>query len=496
MTLALRIPGLTSNDPYRDDAWPALATRTGLGRALRLGVTTPGFEAGLRLWLGVDHSTWWAQLPILLASVAAVVGVYVLARRVGCGAATAVVAAGILALSPMGIVYATRIKPYSFDALSSLLTIGAALWVWARPSRTIRWVALVGAATGAALVSASVVPVGVACIGACALRAFTEGERTLGAAAAAGFALFVLVYAAVLLPSVPPPLHRLWATGFVDWSTPADALESAVRLIDNLMAGLVYRHGPFGPVLLLLIAVGAILARREVALLALGPVAVAFVAAAAGRVPLGGGRTDIYLYPGIALAAAVAAEGALRAVLSRAAVPKWAPSVAMAVGVVVAAGTVGREQARQHPYPGVDLRGLSAKLAAARAPGDGIVISPYSRYPWALIDRAPVDIVLSPSLTTGFTVVSGDPDQLIMPTEYVEEGYDPAVAVGFARDHQRVWYVVTDTPLSDTDVEAQAHETDTEDQLLRAGFAVTARIDADGAHADLLVRGDRESPGG
>ena len=59
----VRIPGLTETGLWRDDAWTALASKVGLGTALRISTTTPGFAVAERTWIGFDPgSSLWAQL--------------------------------------------------------------------------------------------------------------------------------------------------------------------------------------------------------------------------------------------------------------------------------------------------------------------------------------------------------------------------------------------------------------------------------------------------
>ncbi|MGI9120111.1 MAG: hypothetical protein ACR2G7_08340, partial [Acidimicrobiales bacterium] len=109
VAVLLRAPGLSDHGLYRDDAWPALATEVGLGRAMRIGITTPGFEAFLRAWVSLSRAGWWAQVPALVASTLTVLAVYVLVRRIGCGRIAALAAGGVLALSPVSVLYATRV---------------------------------------------------------------------------------------------------------------------------------------------------------------------------------------------------------------------------------------------------------------------------------------------------------------------------------------------------------------------------------------------------
>jgi len=489
VALALRVPGLTAHGLYRDDAWPALATRTDIRQAMRLGVTVPGFELALRTWLGFGRSTLWAQAPVAAASVATVGGVYVLARRVGLGRVAGLSAGGIMALSPVNVVYATRVKQYAFDGLGAVALLAVAVWLWRRPGSWRRWGLLLVVAVLTGFLSASTVPVAVVAMASCAWKGLRnrEGPRWPAAAVPLVYAGSLAVYAALVLGAVPPPLRSLWATNFIDGSGPGRLFETTFDVLDMLMAGMLYRHGALGPVLLILVAVGAAAYRRDLAVLALAPLGVAMVLALGERVPLGGGRTDSYLYPGLALAAAMAVE---RVFVTRPfdRLPAMPLNGLVAVGIVAFALTAGRRHVQVNPYPGADLAALQADIRRQTEPGDGIVVSPFSRYPWALSSRHRPMIVFSPAYTTGFTVSSSEPGELVVAAEYVEDGYDPAAAVRFAAGRRRIWYVVTDTPPSDTPPEAQQHEQDAERLLLADGWRVIRRLDVHGAHAHLLER--------
>ena len=66
LAVALRAPGLTSHGLYPGDAWPALATRTDVRQAMRLGVTVPasswpcasGWAPAVRR-SGPRRRSWW-----------------------------------------------------------------------------------------------------------------------------------------------------------------------------------------------------------------------------------------------------------------------------------------------------------------------------------------------------------------------------------------------------------------------------------------------------
>ena len=488
VALVLRVPNLTTGELYRDDAWPALAARVDLGHAVRLGVTVPGFEVFLRTWLGVSRSTAWAQLPPLVLSILGVVVAYRVARRLGAGHTGGLVAAALLALSPISVLYATRVKQYTFDAFDALLLVACAMWARDEPASAGRWAVLVLVAVGSVVISTSVLPVALVAI---AFTAWAAGPRAADArrpaiTALAVYAAFVLLWSWAVLRSVPAPLHDSWDANYIHHSSPWRLVSDTWHVLDQFAAGVFYRHGPTGPLLLAAVAVGIVAFHRSVALLLLGPVALAVMLAGLERVPLGGGRIDLYLYPGVALATGLVVDGLVQRVPPLAHRGP-AVSVAVVVAAVAFALTAGLRQTRATPYPSGDVRRLTAAVRARVTPGDGIVVSQFSRYPYALYSTAPPRIVFSRNYSTGFTVASTEPDVLVMPAEYYEPGYDADAAVRFAAGRKRVWYIATDTPAFDTPPAIQRNEYVAEDRLLAAGYRVVDRIDGHGGHADLLA---------
>jgi len=192
------------------------------------------------------------------------------------------------------------------------------------------------------------------------------------------------------------------------------------------------------------------------------------------------------LYPGLAVAIGMAVHRLLESPLARR-LPGYAANGLLAAGIVAFALTDGRKHVRLNPYPGTDLAALRSEIRRELEPGDGVVVAPFSRYPWALASPGPVPTIFSSAYTTGFTVSSLDHDELIVAAEYVENGYDPAAAVRFAAGRLRLWYVATDTPPGDTPPEAQVHEDDAERLLLADGWRMVRRLKVHGAHAHLLI---------
>ena len=489
-SLALRVGGVTSGSLYRDDAWVALGARTDLLTAAKLGLTVPGFATFHAVWGRMDAASWWAQLPQLAASVATVGATFLLARRMGGERAWALAGAGAVALSAEAIVFATRVKPYSMDSLHAVGVMALALWTVRRPTGR-RWLALAGACLAAEIWSASIFPITTSAIAWAVWMCLrhpdpdataTGSARSRAAATATLIAhVFVIGIAAFAVArATPPPLHDSWGSNYI--SSP----ERAWRIAAALAGGLFHRGGSLGAVVLGLAAFVVAWRRRDLAPLLLGPIGLAVALAMAGRVPLGGGRIDIYLYPTLALTLAVGLDEVARPLLRR---PRTAGPAAVLVTVALVAVTLvsARHVVERAPYPGSEMASLVDQLDGARQPGDGVVVAPYSRFAYARSARPDPIITISRRYSTRFTVASPDPAVLILPAEYYEVGYDPDAGVPFARRHRRVWYVGTDTPATDTAPPMQAYEYEPENRILAAGWRVTRTIRVRGAHADLLV---------
>jgi hypothetical protein len=487
LAAALRYPGLTDHGLYRDDAWVALSSRADFATAWRLGITMPGYELAIGVWGRLSLSTRWMQTPELLASVATVAGVYLLARHLSCGRVASFGAAAVIALSPMAIIYATRVKSYSIDSLSTVLILALAARVLARPDWR-RWSALAVAAVATTALSVSVIPVAVAAVVWCGWRGLrdcggpSEWRRLWRAPAAVvpiAYAAFVFVFAFAVLAAVPPPLRYFWEPNYV--SGPS----SAVNAIEGFVGGLFAQTWGLGTMALSLILLGVLTCRRDIAPLLVAPVALGFLLAVAQRAPFGGGRTDIYLYPCIAIALALTVD---HHVIGRLPTPAVIPVVSAMALLGVAATLPSRYALTATPYPSADVEQLGREVTQRRQPGDGVVVAPFTRYAFALYDDEPPTLTLSSNYSTGFTASSTDPDVLIMPAEYYEGGYSLEVVDPFVAGRNRIWYLATDSPESDTPADVQATEYDGERRLLASGFTFEQRIDVAGAHADLLVR--------
>ena len=131
---AARIQGLSNGTLYRDDAWVALANHYSISTASHMVVTTPGFTFFERFWIGLaPQTTWFDQLPSLLASVTAIWAIFALTRYFRFSAWISLTCALVLTVSNEATIYATHIKPYAFDLLTACLL----LWLGERARRAL-----------------------------------------------------------------------------------------------------------------------------------------------------------------------------------------------------------------------------------------------------------------------------------------------------------------------------------------------------------------------
>lgn len=492
----LRAHGFSGLGLYRDDAWVALSGRVGIGLAWHMWATAPGWFFLVRTFTGLTAGTTaWQQVPAFVAGVTCIPAMYALSRWFRLNRLAALATAAAVSLSPMCVVYSTRVKEYEADLLVTCLLL--ALGEAARRRPGPRRVGLLAVASVVAfLLSASVAPV---IVGAwIAVAVFTRRRAPRGwprhvtgaaAATAVGCALVALAFYAHPSPAVV----RFWGDAFLSRSSPDaffSSLGSSTWHLFSSAAGL----GSLSPAAraLLLVAWFALMVvglSRNAAMVAPAvAVAVAYVASAAHVEPLGTGRTDEYLYPALLLLTAagatrvvVAAGGRLRR-LPRPQVAIATATLAVGTLAVLVTGLFAWHAYATRPvYPGVDVRALAADLQRHEQPGDRIFVSELMRYPWALYETHPPDVVLGRDWSAGFTVESADPAVFIAPSEYYEGGSDPrAWAAQVSAEHpHRLWYVWS-PPLAGLNPSYAALRAD--------GWRPVTTLRATGCSATLLVR--------
>lgn len=404
--LALRLPGFPAAELWTDDAWVALQQRAPFDVAIHMGLTSPGFNALESLWISMrPGSAAWAQVLPLAVSVATV-PIAAGALRWATGSwTTGVVSAGILALSPIGITYATRVKQYPFDALLALLVLAIGLrMVLAQRSgeelsRRLLWVGCwIGAV--AVLISAATAPMVAIGLG---LPVLLRLRRPDGRPSPRSLAPLLLPAASVILVALlvvrplPPSLHGYWAFLLPDWSAgPRPFVRSVGTSVRGVFEGLYPLPGLLG--LLLSVSAAALLLRRRpsVAALLLAPFGVALVLLCLRVSPLGGGRIDMWLYPSLAVLVGCAAAELVRAVPR---LPAW-PAVTVALAALLAA-TVAQDV--EH-YPATNVRAQLAYIERERLPGDQVLVAPLAVYTYAWLTDEPLDFRVDRREATNFGV--------------------------------------------------------------------------------------------
>lgn len=456
-----RSGGLSSGTLYRDDAWVALTTRVPLSTAARMVVTTPGFVLGERLWIGWFPTTLWAeQLPTFAAAVLGIVAVYALARSVSLGAGASLVAAGVVAVALDAVVYATRIKPYAFDLLAACLV----MYLGERVRRGERGAAWWLAAASVAVCAFSLTPVPLVvgvwaaiAIEALVRRRLTAGLAVAGAATAAGLGGLWLA----VRSGISPRLRTSWDGHYLVVSSLHGLVHSARTIVDGLVAGVgdttpqlgLHGLGQLDRVAIIALAVlGAVVAVRR-QLLPIAALLAAAVLSVPSLVPLGTGRTDVYLYPAIALLVAQGASSAIGWLARHA-----RPAATVAVVATVAFGCLVAVDRLVHrpAYPGGDVHVVASHLEADLAHGEAVVIGGTARWPWSYYEAAEVTIRSSDLYNNGYYPVDRGclgcklvPSSRIyvLPGSAIEGGYpksSAAVARAVRDDCDGVAYVESD----------------------------------------------------
>lgn len=315
------------------------------------------------------------QIPLLGA----------LAFRLTGNAALGLLAATLLCGNPVLAAFSARVKPFSLDALASIVLLLLAAACLRRP-RAAAYAALCATAAIAPLFSFPAIflgPILVVAAASALARRRDGGATPLRRAAGWGLAATGLAVAAiagtVLLGRGNPSLFVHWRKFYLPLGD--------VAQLPGFLAGAGQRFFTLAfpaplAFLALLVPAGlwALWARREDRPLA--PALAAFylaVAAASAlqRFPVGGGRTDLFAHP-VTILLAVAAVGTLGARL------RAAPLVAAAIAVGALAWTL-REGPVRYPPTGdaVMVRRAAAEIEA----GDGLVVYPWSN--WAVAHYGP-----------------------------------------------------------------------------------------------------------
>jgi len=439
-----------------DDAWVAAIGRLGWRDVPEVGLTSPGF-VGLE-WiifriLGFGETR--AQLlPFLAGALSPALlmigGVW---RQIPLPLS---VGAGLwLAWAPAHVDYSTRVKQYTLDGLFALLVLGAAWGVMDHPRSRARWALLGGVAIAASAVSMSTVPVVAAGLGAAGLASLRHGRTAIGAAAVTGLIYTVALAIWWKLVIEPATQEGLWAYWSGFYTAPSEGIGGWASVVWARLRDLVGWMSPFGmtPTMAAIGLAIAVLAWRRplVAVLAGGPLVIAVVLSSLAIVPLGTGRTDIYLYPSIIIAVAagfgVIWEMAAPILERRFDEPaaRELPAILLATVAVVLVAIMVRDDRRATPYPVEGIKSMVAQMEASRSPDEPVLVYPSARYGYAIYTSSPValshpsrHLVFSP-----YSVDIGDPLLTILePHRNDPQNYRPQMEA-VAGDAPDVWFLAS-----------------------------------------------------
>ena len=397
---------------WLDDAWVGVGAHfPSIADTIGSGLTSPGFSVLYRGWeTAFGSSATIAQLLALSFAVAAPMLLFVAATERGVIWFAGLLGGGLLATAPAHIDMSVRLKQYTAEAFVATVVIWLAWRLLDRPGSSGRWAAFTAAAVGAGALSGIGALFAGEALVVCLAGAWLSKPRQLRAAAigTAGFALVVVPWTLLIVrPNVHPKLAAYWRGYFLDGSGFAGGLSSRMRAVADGFQSL-----DSTVVLFCLVAAAVIvLIRRPLVgvLLAL-PLASAVVLAALRIAPIGTGRTDVYLFPGLAFLIAVSVSEIASMVAPRA---RWATAVvgglAIAALVVVALAA-----AQSASYPPEDLGPLVHIAEAARRPGDKIVVYPTAGFAYGIATRFPIDKRADALSPTNWVVKVGDPNVVVL----------------------------------------------------------------------------------
>lgn len=474
LAVVLRWPAMGPSSLWLDDAWVALVWRTdGLTELRFVGFAAPGFVALLRVWFAVvGFSELAAQLPAFVAGVLTPAGAYLLTRWRGWYRAAGVLAGVSLVVSPIAVVYATRVKQYTTEALLALAVIALALWLADRPGATRRWAVLVTVGAAGTVVSAFLAPIVAAGLLAGLVAGLRARDRAAVRAALAwgtGYGLAALGwYLAVLAPAVTTSISGFWSGDFLVVDAGAGALVASLRgTLVGLVTGWLPLSARIGAgVLAAALAVLAVAALRWrapepdpdpaatsgpppgarggddplVLLIALAtPLVVAVVLAGLQLAPLGGGRTDLYLYSSLSLLVAAGTHTVLAALA-----PRRTPALAAALAASAAAVPLLLAAEPVGGYPRWDVRPLVAEVEQLAADDEVILVYPATMWAYALYSTGEIRLEPDDGSAWGFAPRFDDPRVVVLPRGRDDpDAYAPTVVALASGDAPVVWLVAS-----------------------------------------------------
>jgi hypothetical protein len=458
----LVVPAIGPASLYRDDAWQALSVRVGEWRdALQTGVTSPGFAVLLR-WISNDDqiSEQTLQSPALLAGLLGPMVLYVIARWWGLSRSASFVSAMLLCVAPTHTNYTTRVKPYTLDAIATLVCLVISKFACDLPGKRFPWIMLVAVAALSMSISTTAGLAALAMVLAVACIRWSEAsdQRWKDLMLLLLFVGFLWIwYWFILQAKSNVALRESWRDRMVHWEDGLlHAIQSLVSNVLRVFASLIPDNTdttlvpsaflyliPLALLYAALAAVGFAMVGRSnwrYGLVLSAPLILAITLSLAGKFPLGGGRTDLYLVPIIVLLVGMVFDWRPIRAYS-------APFALTLCGILSIAACFGARAS----YPREDLKSLTAEVEKQASPNDRILVFPETAYMYALYSRMQMRTEPDPLSMTGFTPRLDDPRVLMMPgfqlgTSIHEQGESACVELlekAMNEHPPRIWLVAS-----------------------------------------------------
>jgi hypothetical protein len=349
------------------------------------------FLAIQRLALRLGGMNEWAlRAPQLVYGIVLVGAVWWLARRL-VGAAPAVLATAMVAVSPILIRYSTEARPYAGDALVAVLLVALALRVIDAPASPVRWwqLGLTGAAGILFSLSALFVLAAVAMslLVSPQVRDSPGGIRRTLAFSGVWAAFFTLLYVLFLhRAAIDPYLSYAFSETFFDPRSPRFAQRVSIGVrelaITYFFGGddLLPRKAVTAAVAISAVGLLTIARRRgaSAALLLGGPGAIALAASAVSRYPVLP-RTMLFTAP-LFILMLVAGVHRAASLLPRKVVPLAFIGASLLLVIPAAVETASQTAHPRYPF---DIKSAIADLERSRQPGEPVFVSYNARAGWA-----------------------------------------------------------------------------------------------------------------
>jgi hypothetical protein len=304
----------------------------------------------------------------------------------------------LMAAAPAHIIYSSRLKQYTGEAVVATLLLWAGWRTVDRPASWPRWLTLAGVGVVAAVFSAIAAVFAGTVIAVCALVALSARSYRPPLVAAGAFAV---VAGPWLLAVVSPNTNQDLVTRYWRGHYELYRLRDVMRGFgpgDWLLVGL----------LVALAATIVLFRRPRVGILLVVPTLVATGFALLEIAPLGTQRTDIYLYPCYALLGA-ATLGELATIGHG----RWiAAATALLIIVVVLAVS---DPAGEGVYPQEVMTPLVRLVERSRTADEPIVVYPLSGYAYGFASSYPITRERDAFAGPGWAVRS--PRAVVLPTD-------------------------------------------------------------------------------